>query len=59
MWWVGFGGTGILHSNIDSGRDHKTGELTVRNEHWRAPTMFAEKALAEESREITEVHRTS
>lgn len=38
------GGTGVFHhSNIDSYRDHRTGELTIANEHWRAPTMSAEK----------------
>ena len=36
------GGTGVFHhSNIDEYRDRKTGELTVGNEHWRAPTMSA------------------
>jgi 2-polyprenyl-3-methyl-5-hydroxy-6-metoxy-1,4-benzoquinol methylase len=36
------GGTGVLHhSNIDEYRDPTTGELTVANEHWRAPTMSA------------------
>lgn len=38
------GGTGVFHhSNIDEYRDQKTGELTVGNEHWRAPTMSAAK----------------
>jgi SAM-dependent methyltransferase len=36
------GGTGVVHhSNIDEYRDPATGELTVANEHWRAPTMSA------------------
>ena len=38
------GGTGLIHhSNIDAYRDPETGELTVANEHWRAPTMSAAK----------------
>jgi SAM-dependent methyltransferase len=38
------GGTGVFHhSNIDEYRDARTGELTVGNEHWRAPTMSAAK----------------
>jgi SAM-dependent methyltransferase len=38
------GGTGVFHhSNMDSYRDRKTGELTIGNEHWRATSMSAAK----------------
>ncbi|SEO75312.1 class I SAM-dependent methyltransferase [Trujillonella endophytica] len=38
------GGAGVLHhSNVDEYRDPESGELTIGNEHWRAPTMSAAK----------------
>jgi SAM-dependent methyltransferase len=38
------GGAGLFHhSNLDAYRDKDTGQLTVDNEHWRAPSMSAAK----------------
>ncbi len=38
------GGVGMLHhSNLGAYRDRRTGQLTIDNKHWRAPSVSAEK----------------